>query len=320
MQRTDNGRSTYQVVERLLALRDLLRQASFTREQIVGNLPEYYIDDESGARKIRRDLQYLTKWGYRVERDKAQKTYFLSVKAIESDWSSDELAALAAVRESFKPGLPYAEAIQSIIKRIDAGLNADDRKAFARKPTLNIELAVMEKQTPASKAWRALDESIQKHRRVSFQYKPLDRAKVDHPDVEPIVLEFRDGHYYCVAYSHTTNNFYDYRIDQIVTDSIRPLPSRATGGWTRRMLDFQYRLSPKLAKRGASPRFPEIVAFDPQPDGSLVVTARGYNEFWIIREILRYGEQAEIIAPDPLRAMMRQVVEKMGRLYCEVAE
>lgn len=316
MPNSKSGSSGYQVVDRLLALRDVLRTGHLTRAQIAEHLPEFYTDDESGARKLRRDLQYFKQWGYDVRRDKVQKTYRLSIKTIECDWETEELAALAALRESFKSGLPYADTIQAILKRIEDGLDDDAHKVFARKPPLTIELAVMEKQSPAAQVRRKLEEVCLKHQRVSFQYRPSDRADViNHPDEEPVALEFRDGHFYFVAHSLQMNQVYDYRVDQIVPGSVRILPSRMAGSRQRTLIDFQYRLSPKLAARGVSPRFPEIVAFDPQPDGSLIVTARGYNEFWIIREVLRYGEQAEIIAPDALRAKMRQVVEKMGSIY-----
>jgi predicted DNA-binding transcriptional regulator YafY len=316
MREPEAAQSAYKVVDRLLALRDLLREKSCTLKHISDCMPEHYANDESGARKLRRDLQYLKRWGYQVVRDKIAKTYALTSDRIEYDWADDELTALAALRECFKGRAPYADALQAIFGHIENGLNDGARKRYKRKPPLRIELAVVEKHPQVGTTRQMLDRALETRQRISFKYCPLDRPRViDHPDDEPLALEFRDGHYYLTAYCFKRNTIFDYRLDQIVEGSMQILPDRAIGGWQREMVGFQYRLLPKLARRGASLRFPEIVSYDPQKDGSLIVTARAYSEFDIIREILRYGEQAEIVGPLPLRAKMKRVVEQMCALY-----
>ena len=309
----------YQVADRLLALRDVLRAQPHTWEQICAQLPEEYSDDENGRRKLRRDLQCLARWGYRKEYDPVAKTYALAVARIEGDWREDELTALAALRESFIVGTPYAEVIQALLQKIEMGLSEAKRRQYARLPALTIKFAAAEEPSPAAATRHKLESAIREHRRVSFRYRPLDRPQViAHPDDEPVKLEYYDGHTYLWAYCYKVDRIFDFRVDMIVADSVQMLPKRAEGRWQRKMIDFQYRLSQKLAQRGVTPRFPEIVSYEPQSDGSLIVTARDYSDFWIIREILRYGEQAEIIGPDSLRAKMRQVVERMDGLYSRV--
>ncbi|MBI5648972.1 MAG: WYL domain-containing protein [Chloroflexi bacterium] len=308
--------SAYRIVDRLQALRDLLRSEPHTWEQIVTRLAGCYENDENGKRKLRRDLQYLERWGYTRNYDPSHKTYALTLEQIEADWTRDDLIALSALRESFQPDIPYTEILQAILKRIERGLNRETRAFFAQVPPLTIKLVAAKEGPETAATRRKLEAALRKHQRVSFEYQPLDRQKViSHPDDEPVRLEFYDGHTYLWAYCYKMDRIYDYRVDRIVAGSVRILPQRAQGRWQRKLIDFQYRLSPKLAASGVTPRFPEIVAFEPQSDGSLIVTARGYYEFWIIREILRYGEQAEILSPDSLRAKMRQVVERMYSLY-----
>jgi len=309
------SQSTYKVVDRLLALRDLLHQEPCTLAQISDCLPEHYTDDESGARKLRRDLQYLERWSYQVVRDKTAKTYVLTSARIEYDWADDDLTALAALRECFQGGAPYADTLQTILERVQDGLDSRQQRVFARQPKLKIELAVAEERTPAA-VRRKLEKALDEHQRISFKYRPGDRPQVtEHPDDEPLTLGFEDGHYYLLAYCYKMGKVLKYRLDQIVEGSIEILPQHAVGGWKRETIDFQYRLLPKLARRGVSLRFQEIMAYDPQKDGSMIVTARNYGEFDIIREILRYGEQAEIVSPPALRAKMKRVVEQMCALY-----
>lgn len=307
--------SAYQVIDRLVALRNLLRQAPQMRAQIAEQLPEHYTDDKSGARKLRRDLQCLESLGYQVKRDRAAKTYAVSRCAIEADWSVEELEALAALRASFKRGLPYAETLQNIFQRIEQGLTNEQRRQFARQPPLKIRLTLVEKTSPVQAVQHKLERALRLGQRVSFRYRPLGKEESVHSDDEPIEIEFHDDHYYLVAYCYQARSILEYRLDRIVPGSIQILPARAEGNWKRHMVDFKYRLLPLLASAGATQRFPEIVTFEPQKDGSLIVTARGYSEFWIIREILRYGEQAEILGPPALRAQFKRKVEAMAELY-----
>ena len=303
-------------MERLLALRDLLHAEPRTFEQICACLPDEYSEDENGKRKLRRDLQHLERWGYQKDYSRLAKTYALVHPRIEGDWSEQELGALAALRESFTPSAPCAENIQPILQRIERGLGEPQRKLYLRKPALRIQFAVAEEKSPPANVQCKLEEALREHRRIRFEYRPLDRAKViEHADDEPLALEFRDGHYYLSAYCYKMSRVYDFRVDMIVPHSVQVLPKRAERGWRRKMVDFQYRVSPKIAARGISLRFPEIVSIEPQKDGGVIVTARAYDEFWIIRELLRYGEQAQLVAPKSLWAKMRAVVQKMAGLY-----
>ncbi len=322
---SNGGTSAYQVVDRLLALRDRLRAAPLTREQIFARLHNFYSEGASDAsrdRKLRRDLQYLERWGYRVIRDRATKTYALTVSQIEHDWTDDELSALAALRESFTAGAPYADVIQALLKKIEKGLIDAKRKQYARKPALTIKFAAAETPSPAAATRQKLEDAIREHRRVSFRYRPSDRPQIiPHPDDEPLELEFRDGHYYLWAYCYKMNRVYPFRVDMIVADSVQMLPKRAEGRWKRQTVHFQYWLSPRIAERGVSPRFPEMdIETEKSSRGGVIVTAEAYSDFQAIQEILRYGEQAEILSPDTLRGKMRRVVIQMMELYGRVVE
>ncbi|CAG0940484.1 hypothetical protein ANRL1_00168 [Anaerolineae bacterium] len=320
MNKPRSDASAYQVVDRLLALRDLLRAKSQTWAQIVSRLPDYYTDDESGKRKLRRDLQYLVRWGYYVERDGTTKTYALTLPGIEHDWTQEELVALAALRDSFVKGTPYADIIQSILGKIAKGLNEEDCKTYARKSALTIRFETDAEQSLAATTRRQIEEAIRCHQRIRFQNKPADRPKIiTHPDDEPIELLFDDGHYYMRTYCYKMERIYKFRLDMIVPGSVEVLPKRAEGRWKPQMFPFQYWLSPKIAERGISPRFPDMdIEMDKSDRGGVIITAQAYNEFEAIQGILRYGEQAEILGPDTLRAKMRRVVEQMTVLYGRV--
>ena len=306
--------STYQVMDRLLALRDLLRAEPRTWEEICACLE--YRDDENGRRKLRRDLQHLERWGYKKDYNRVAKTYALARAGIEYDWTDEELIALAALRESFGEGTPYAHTLQALLLKIEKGLDGRRQKTYARKPALTIRFETEEEQPSTLATRRKLEEAC-RHQRIRFQYKPADRPRIiTHPDDEPIDLFFDDGHYYVWTYCYKMGRMYKFRLDMIVPGSVEILPKRAEGRWKPQMIPFQYWLGPKIAERGISPRFPEMdFDIDKSDRGGVIITAQAYNEFDAIQGILRYGEHAEILAPEALRAKMRQVVEKMSGLY-----
>ena len=104
----------------------------------------------------------------------------------------------------------------------------------------------------------------------------------------------------------------EFRIDRL--KELALMPGKVSRHRRRTTLQFTYRLSQRIVRAGISARFLNQ-QIDVQDDGSAIIQAEGYSEFRIIQNILRYGEQAEIIRPPYLRAKMKQVVEAMSVLY-----
>jgi Predicted transcriptional regulator len=50
-------------------------------------------------------------------------------------------------------------------------------------------------------------------------------------------------------------------------------------------------------------------------DGVKQVVRRVVNSFWLIREVFRYGQDCEIVAPDSVRERFKQEVTKLYQLY-----
>jgi predicted DNA-binding transcriptional regulator YafY len=104
----------------------------------------------------------------------------------------------------------------------------------------------------------------------------------------------------------------EFRIDRI--KEIELMPGKVSRYRRRATLQFTYRLSQRIARMGVSQRFMKQ-KINPQDDGSVIIQAEGYSEFRIIQDMLRYGEQAEIIDPPHLRGKMAQVVQAMSVIY-----
>ena len=51
----------------------------------------------------------------------------------------------------------------------------------------------------------------------------------------------------------------------------------------------------------------------------MIVEAKGRSDFFIVRTLLKYAGNAELISPPPLRAQMAAAVAALAHLYAEPA-
>ncbi len=54
---------------------------------------------------------------------------------------------------------------------------------------------------------------------------------------------------------------------------------------------------------------------DDRQKDKLVVIRKVSNPFWLVREVLRYGKNCEIVSPEAVRQKMIKEIEKMNELY-----
>ena len=166
---------------------------------------------------------------------------------------------------------------------------------------------------PYLKSLRLLETAIEQGRKVRFTYPSLDDQRaIMHLGVEPYEIQFFEQHFYLLGFTPHDPEMQEFRIDRL--QNIEIMAGRAARHRKRRTLPFTYRLPERIVRLGISQRFlNQRVTI--QPDGSAIVQAEGYSAFRIIREMLRYGEQAELLDPPELRAHMARVVNALAQLY-----
>jgi predicted DNA-binding transcriptional regulator YafY len=70
------------------------------------------------------------------------------------------------------------------------------------------------------------------------------------------------------------------------------------------------RYSPRIARW-----ISEREGADPSADGSLTVTHRVADPHWIVRHVLQYGPDAEVLEPEEVRGWVRGVVDGWGETH-----
>lgn len=302
----------YGVVARIKALRELLRQGPCTKREIFRSLPHYYEEGIAGNRRLGRDVRALRELGNVVEIDKQTHVYSLQERPF-LHMTDDEVRALSVIRDTFDALSPISLDVIPVLEMIASALPEQQRHVFDRQVPISILLKPAADYRSYLGIIHLLTTAIEKERKVRFVYPALDNGKpIIHIGVEPYEIQFFDRQFYFIGFSPQTSETMEFRIDRI--KEIELMPGKANRYRKRATLEFTYRLSQRIARTGVSQRFlnQRII---PQDDGSVIVQAEGYSEFRIIQDMLRYGEQAEIIDPSYLREKMAQVVQAMSVIH-----
>jgi predicted DNA-binding transcriptional regulator YafY len=128
--------------------------------------------------------------------------------------------------------------------------------------------------------------------------------------IHPYQLLEQEGHGYVVAWCELADGWRHFRVDRILDavaaedyyaprsdftpadDSFAP-PAETTA--------VKVRFSPAIA-RWLKERHPEG---ESAPEGGIVVTYQVVNPEWLIRYVLQYGPEAEVLAPQSFRDLMK---------------
>jgi predicted DNA-binding transcriptional regulator YafY len=223
---------------------------------------------------------------------------------------------------------PFAEDILAIINKLAATLPPGQLVHFEhriQKPSVHLNLATAADYLPYRKTIDTIEKAILLRQQISFEYTAVrsKQGSVTHSQVDPYYIVHMEGHFYLIGYSNEINKFLEYRIDRIKGDSIEILPHMIDTVRQRPMVEFSYWIDGDIAKRGLSERWltqtteREEVYVDSEGHEKrrVLVRAKAHNEWRVIQQLLKYGDQAELVEPASLREQMRQVVAHMMSFY-----
>jgi predicted DNA-binding transcriptional regulator YafY len=150
--------------------------------------------------------------------------------------------------------------------------------------------------------------------------KPGDDAPVDRT-VRPYALAHAEGSWYLLAHCELSEEVRIFRIDRILEATPTGVPFQVPddfdggeyldGSRVYRGADettVRVRYSPRIARWLA-----EREEGDRSPNGALTVTHRVADPQWIVRHVLQYGPDAEVLEPEEVRGWVRWVAERWER-------
>jgi predicted DNA-binding transcriptional regulator YafY len=306
-------------------------------------------------RMFERDIKLLEEQGFEIQKTKAKgkPTRYSLVKgsgpAVSFLFSEEEVDILALLYNLFTDPAtsrkhphtgalvlptaqplhnPFAEDVLASIKKLAATLPPGQLVHFEQriqKPSVHLNLATAADYLPYRKTIDIIEKAILQRQQISFEYTAVrsKQGPVAHYHVDPYYIVHLEGHFYLIGYSNAINKFFEYRIDRIKGDTIEILPHMIDTVRQRLVVEFSYWIDGDIARLGLSERWlaqtteREEVYVDSEghENRRVLVRAKAHNEWRVIQQLLKYGDQAELIEPANLREQMRQVVARMMSFY-----
>ncbi len=166
---------------------------------------------------------------------------------------------------------------------------------------------------------RALQGCIRERRVASITYRSAAAESNETRRVQPLGVVWARGNWYLVAWCERSEGLRVFRLDRISAalaefERFRPLTDFSLESVLRdgKVLvgdvgpPMQVRYSPRVARWIA-----EREGLPLEADGSVTVTMEAIQEDWAVRHVLRYGPDAEVIAPESVRAAVRTTLHAM---------
>jgi predicted DNA-binding transcriptional regulator YafY len=272
------------------------------------------------SRQIYRDLRELDYAGVPLYNDNGYRlaeNSWLQEVSFSLDEALSLLYGLKLV-ERQKELFPVGRVKEHLLKVLPLGLRAMIE---------NLDPSVLVAEGPAvdyagkAELFRILNRAIRDSRRVELDYYCFGRDERNQRRVDPWHLIFKDGFWYLVGFCHWRRDRRLFRVDRIrhirlLQDKFLPpeigVADAAIGvAWGMELgaeVAFQVRFW------GDSARFVRETQFHPEqqlveePDGAVRLTAKANGLRPVARWILSFGGEAEVVAPQELRAMVTEAL------------
>lgn len=165
--------------------------------------------------------------------------------------------------------------------------------------------------------------AAKEERRCAFRYLKPEAEQPEPRTVEPYVVVYSEGAWYTVGFCRDRRDCRTFRLDRILEAELledsfeRPEdfdPSEYLSDGRVFQADeevevtvrYSPRVAPWLIERGQGQGERRI-------DGSVDVRHAVADPGWIVRHVLKYGADAEVLAPEDVRGLVREAAERVAR-------
>ena len=311
------SRASAEVLARAAVIYDRLCKGDSTRAELIAAVRAALGDSAYGTApedSLRHDLDWLGRLGFEVEMVSGHRYHLARFNPkFPIPLMREHVTTLAAMRAMFQ-GTVYAESIESLFNRVREFLSPAIRATLDRKPLLRLSPPLLDNLVPYEETLQLFRKAVYEQRRLSFVYHTPAHPEPERHVIEPETLEEREGHLYFEGYSPNAGIVLQFRLERVEPGSVEVLPSKFGAGRQRRLIRIRYRLSPQVARFGATRRF-ENQTETRLDDGWVEVTAETRDVFWASKTLLKYGENCVALEPPELVAEMKRVVRGMAGSY-----
>lgn len=304
----------------------LQRETNFTSRRAAGELG---VTD----RTIRADLDGLRESGVPVEWDARRNTYYLTDPAAPLPvlfFSRDDFAAFLVAQhalEALGDGLAAAT-LAGITDRLAAHL---PERVYVEPQSLVQHLRVLQSgpRTAARPAFHTtLLEAVEARQIVALRYYTASRDATTERHVEPYALAQQAGRWYVAAYCYHADGWRDFRLDRIETLEVTGAIFAGRTFDADAYFDAAFGMHRGDAAHEVHLRFSAYQSrwmreetwhpsqhVTENADGTLDLMMEVEGLPALVRWVLSYGPEVEVIGPPALRAAVADAAYRTARHY-----
>ncbi len=267
-------------------------------------------------RQVHRDLQQLEESGYPLEQEDGRWRLPDGFKGLEVTVSPYELMSLYLAQShlAYLKGTPFVDDLESVIKKVEAGLPDKTRNHLERIVTTFAPLQRPLRDYAAQKnVLGSLRKSLLRQLTVVLRgYQKPGAERLKDYLVDPYVLVLYQYGLYLVGYSHRARGSRTFALERIknveVTEDMFELPqSLSLAGRVEQGFglieepsqEVKIWISPDWAYFVKERRWHPTQALNPQKDGSVILTMR-CGGFELTAWVLSFGPGARVLGPQML--------------------
>jgi proteasome accessory factor B len=284
------------------------------------------------TRSLRRYLAILASAGFPLFFDRAANAYRFaegySLKRL--DLSSGELFGLVALRSlSASIGGRIGASIEDVAQKLIGSAGSGARARMAAATPVAFRLSEIRLDAGGERAFALLSAAERSSRSVRFAYRDKE-GKASTRTADPYGFIVNAGRVYCVAYDHSRRDMRTFAVDSISRASTLPRTFLRPEGFNieayaaasisgvlhgDRMTEVRVRFAPRVAKAAVAARVVAERSVEHQDDGSAEITYHVGDMDELVRWVLGWGAQAEVVAPSEARTRIAALAKEIASKY-----
>jgi predicted DNA-binding transcriptional regulator YafY len=284
------------------------------------------------TRSLRRYLAILTNAGFPLYFDRAANAYRFaggySLKRL--DLSSGELFGLVALRSlGVSIGGTIGASIDEVAEKLVDSAGRSARARVEAGSPVAFRLSEIRLDERGERAFQLLSSGERASRSVRFAYRDKE-GKESTRTVDPYGFIINAGRVYCVAYDHTRHDKRTFAVDNVgdavvlSQTFIRPsdfnveaYAAASISGVLHadETTEVCVRFAPRVAKAAAAARVVAEREVRQNEDGSVEIAYQVADVDELVRWVLGWGAQAEILTPPTARTSIAALAHQISAKY-----
>jgi predicted DNA-binding transcriptional regulator YafY len=284
------------------------------------------------TRSLRRYLAVLANAGFPWYFDRTANAYRFtegySLKRL--DLSNGELFGLVALRSlGASIGGTIGSSIDEATEKLVGTAGRSARARVDATSPVSFRLPEIRLDEAGQRAFALLSSAERSSRSVQFTY--LDKeANRSIRTADPYGFIINNGRIYCVAFDHARHDKRTFAVDSVSDVDVLAATFTKPGGFSIEEFaagsisgvlhsvertPVRVRFAARVAKAAVAARIVSERHIEACDDGSVEITYGVADTDELIRWVLGWGPQAEILAPAPARTRITQLVHEIAQKY-----